>query len=635
VTVSPVAFAYSLSSYDAGVVWGSRLAALLCGAGVLTAGCSGSEAEPPPEGTIVFADTVGKADKYDDLYAVHARTGARRNLTQTARRGEMLPSASPDGMRIAFYGSAPQDLQVLDLRANTRRRLATGADLAFDVPRAPPAWSPDGGRIAFGVTTGCDAFEECERAEVWIVSAEGGRPARISRDGRVASWSPDGRQLAWWGGIKLEGYGSRAIVWDVGTGRRRDFGRSERPPVWLPDGSLLAGGWVRDLASGRSRRARPIDYGLRSPDGSHVALIGGPSDEQLHVARIRGGGSFRVGEVLAQAWSPGGRRLAYIERGPPRRRVSVINADGSGRRELWRDHLEFETSSPLVWAANNLLVYSGHLRGQDTELLAVAPDGEQREQLTRSDVSELEPAVSPKGGWIAFVRGAGIWSMRRGDSKALRVTGSIERRAFSPAWSPEGDEIAFARSAWDGVDGSPPDVFVVRRDGSSARRLTRGAWATDPAWSPDGERIAYTRSQRDCRAIWLIAPDGEEDERLTDCDFYAAAPAWSPDGEKLAFLARPRAELDFGRFLHLYVVDADGGDPRLVAREVQTLQPSGVPSDEPSYQAPSWSPDGRRLVFSRRRVFDNLGVYVVDATGGQPVRIDPDGRDPSWAPLSP
>jgi TolB protein len=184
------------------------------------------------------------------------------------------------------------------------------------------------------------------------------------------------------------------------------------------------------------------------------------------------------------------------------------------------------------------------------------------------------------------------------------------------------------------VDGSPPDVFVVRRDGSSARRLTRGAWATDPAWSPDGERIAYTRSQRDCRAIWLIAPDGEEDERLTDCDFYAAAPAWSPDGEKLAFLARPRAELDFGRFLHLYVVDADGGDPRLVAREVQTLQPSGVPSDEPSYQAPSWSPDGRRLVYSRRRVFDNLGVYVVDATGGQPVRIDPDGRDPSWALLS-
>jgi hypothetical protein len=67
-------------------------------------------------------------------------------------------------------------------------------------------------------------------------------------------------------------------------------------------------------------------------------------------------------------------------------------------------HREFETSWPLVWAANNLLVHSGHLRGQGTELLAVAPDGTRREQLT-NDVSEFEPAVSAKDGRIAFVRG--------------------------------------------------------------------------------------------------------------------------------------------------------------------------------------------------------------------------------------
>jgi Tol biopolymer transport system component len=619
------------------VVWRRRLAALLCGVGLLTAGCSDSEGEqPPPVGTIVFADTVGKADLYDDLYAVDARTGARRNLTRTLRRAEMLPSASPDGVRIAFYASAPQDLQVLDLRTNARRRLASGADLAFDVPRAPPSWSPDGSRIAFGVTTGCEAFEECEKAEIWIVRAAGGRPARVSRDGRVATWSPDGGQLAWWGGIKLEGYGSRAIVWDAGTGRQRDVGRSESPPVWLPDQTLLAGGRVHDLASGQSRRARPTDYGLRSPDGSHVALIGGLSDEELRVTRIRGGGRFRVGEVLAQAWSPDGGELAFVEAktGMP---VSVVNADGSGRRELRREHHEFQTSSPLVWAANNLLVYSGHLRLQDTELLAVAPDGGRREQLTRNDLSEFEPAVSPDGGRIAFVRGYHdqIWSMRGDGSAALRLAGNRELRAFSPVWSPDGDELAFVRSDTRAVndEGSPPDLFVMRRDGSSVRQLTRDAWATDPAWSPDGKRIAYTRSQRECRAIWLMAPDGEEDQRLTDCDFYAAAPAWAPDGEELAFLGRPVAELDFRHFLHLYVLDADGGDPRLVAHDAQMLQPSGLANDEPLYEAPSWSPDGRRLVYSRKRGFQRLGLYVVDVDGGHPVSIDRDGRDPFWAVL--
>ena len=130
-----------------------------------------------------------------------------------------------------------------------------------------------------------------------------------------------------------------------------------------------------------------------------------------------------------------------------------------------------------------------------------------------------------------------------------------------------------------------------------------------------------------------MTPSGDGDRRLTPCDFYAAAPAWSPDGDEIAFLGRPASELALGRFLHLYVVHADGGGPRVVVRDVQTLNPSGLPSDEPAYDRPSWSPDGRSIAFARRRLFRSFGVYVVGRADGKPrpLASAKTGSDPAWA----
>jgi Tol biopolymer transport system component len=103
----------------------------------------------------------------------------------------------------------------------------------------------------------------------------------------------------------------------------------------------------------------------------------------------------------------------------------------------------------------------------------------------------------------------------------------------SPAWSPDGSMIAFARQV-ECYYGCPQDIFVMDADGSNARRLSTG-WATyqyhtDPSWSPNGRTIAFTRQYcdyYDCQApsVWLVDLQGTQLSQITS---NGANPVWKP-----------------------------------------------------------------------------------------------------------
>jgi serine/threonine protein kinase len=197
------------------------------------------------------------------------------------------------------------------------------------------------------------------------------------------------------------------------------------------------------------------------------------------------------------------------------------------------------------------------------------------------------------------------------DSTMIQGTASTGLDIF-PCLSPDGSSIAYSSDQ----NGSF-EIYVksVAPGGREFQLTSDGQENFEPAWSPDGRNIAYYSRKRG--GIWLVPALGGVANALTD---FGSRPAWSPDGAKLAFQSDPLPDLGQSAFdamppSTLWIVPAQGGTPTQITR------PGNPPG---GHGAPSWSPDGKRIVFSSTA--ESLyEAWSVSADGSDPQRLSGSG----------
>lgn len=170
-------------------------------------------------------------------------------------------------------------------------------------------------------------------------------------------------------------------------------------------------------------------------------------------------------------------------------------------------------------------------------------------------------------------------------------------------------------------------LYTIRTDGSRPRLLVRGA--VDPAWSPDGRYIAYIDPK--LRGIWVIRGDGSGRRRLTStlpeterqpCCGLDDRPSWSPDGRRIVF--------------HREWITSDGQPVDLYAVDVNTRRLERLThSPDRGEFNPSWSPDGHQIAFDD----DDFNIVILNLSTHRLKRLTDAQRygftpfsSPGWSP---
>jgi len=248
-------------------------------------------------------------------------------------------------------------------------------------------------------------------------------------------------------------------------------------------------------------------------------------------------------------------------------------------------------------------------------------DGANTKYLTLGNELVLTPRFNPTNQlvtYMSYFRNLPRVYLLDIETGIQEVVGNFPGMTFAPRFSPDGKKIimSFAK------DGNS-DIYTMDLESRLVERITEDSSIdTSPSFSPDGKYICFNSDRSGLQQIYTMKSDGTNVKRISFGNGIYGTPVWSPRGDLIAF-----TKMRAGKF-YIGVMRSDGTGERLLT--------------ENYYQeAPSWSPNGRLLVFYRETKSgkDGLGftakLWSIDITGynERELKTETDASDPSWSSL--
>ncbi|KAH8646090.1 tricorn protease N-terminal domain-containing protein [Xylariales sp. PMI_506] len=525
-----------------------------------------------PDSEWVSFTTERAGDGQSDVYRVKIDgTGLEKVIdTPSVEDASVI---SPDGTKIAYVSTAwgyKANIVIQDLTTGEQFNLTNNADISFAAdPESPngyfrPAWSPDGEWITFasdrntqwtGHSEGV-GWEHTQQLAVYIVRPNGTDLRQIvTTDGYCLGsprWSPDGARLVYYNITVEDTYAAR------GSGN-------------LPDSQIFS----VDVATGTDVIEHTWWTGLKlfpsyvNNETIGYLIKGGVSNGINYTSAtdtpttLTG---FTRDLVRAPSWTADGKTVVYEK---------MIYGARALEKPLygWQADWDYRFMDvfPQLSLQGRVVMTNKVTAGANSSILNLNPDGTDRVLVFDSRTpgvlpnttggggggggfggggfeAAYQPAWSPDGERVAFGIGAYFGSRASGSAVIVEaaangswynvLTDGTTTNAGYPSYSSDGTQIVYRE--WDLATGAPLGLRILNLADQSITNLTDG-WDNTPGWSIDGTKIVFTRESNwtvsdgarwyyDRFDIYTINPDGTELTQLTTSPANDAHAVWTHDG---------------------------------------------------------------------------------------------------------